>query len=215
VRLYLIRHGESYVNLPDWPGGDADLGLTERGHRQAKALAAWLPNHLPEIHALYTSTMLRTRETTAYLAEVYPNPVQADDRIREIGNNRLDHTAWPTGEAPSTEEFVDFWSSERPFAPVATREGGESMMHFKVRVGLFLEEALVRHQDQTVVVVCHGGVVDMVFDYAFGVGPWRRCEIWTVNTGITYFEHVGHPGRETWRLHYQNRVEHLRDVALG
>jgi broad specificity phosphatase PhoE len=213
MHLYLIRHGQSYVNLPDWSGGDFDTSLTDLGHRQAAALAEWLPGHLPKIDALYSSTMKRARETTHYLAQVYPNQPQFDDRVREIGNNRLDHSPWPGDTAPGHDEFHGFWSSERPFSPVTSRPQGESMMHFRVRVGIFLEEILDRHQDEIVVVVCHGGVFDMVFDYAFNIGPWRRCETWTTNTGLTYFEHVDHPGRETWRLYYQNRTEHLNNVG--
>ncbi len=91
-------------------------------------------------------------------------------------------------------------------------EGGETFMHFRTRVGIFIEDILEQHHDEVVLVVCHGGVVECVFDHVFNVGPWRRCEIWDHNTAITLFEHVQHPGREVWRLHYHNRIDHLRDV---
>lgn len=39
MHLYMIRHGQSHVNLPDWDGG-FDEGLTELGQRQAAAQAA-------------------------------------------------------------------------------------------------------------------------------------------------------------------------------
>ena len=57
MHLYLIRHGQSYVNLKDWDGGNQDTGLTELGHRQAAALGAWLPGELPAVDVLYASTM--------------------------------------------------------------------------------------------------------------------------------------------------------------
>ena len=63
MHLYMIRHGQSYVNLPDWSGTNWDQPLTELGRQQAAALAAWLPQHLPEVNILYASTMLRARET--------------------------------------------------------------------------------------------------------------------------------------------------------
>lgn len=56
MHFYLIRHGQSYVNLSDW-AGHLDAGLTELGKRQAAALAAWLPQRLPSIDLLYASTM--------------------------------------------------------------------------------------------------------------------------------------------------------------
>lgn len=211
MRLYFIRHGQSFVNLPDWTEGFLDVGLTELGQRQAAALAKWLPTELPAIDALYCSTMQRARETVAPLTEAYQGEVRFDDRLREIGNNRLDHTPWPAETLP---QYVDFWGSERPFSAVVREVvGGESLMHFRTRIGLFIEEVVEHHRDEVVVAVCHGGVVDAAFDHIFNVGPWRRCEIWDHNTGITHFEYMAHPRRETWRLHYHNRIDHLRDVA--
>jgi len=43
MQLYLVRHGQSHVNLADWNNGNSDEGLTELGQRQAALLAAWLP----------------------------------------------------------------------------------------------------------------------------------------------------------------------------
>jgi 2,3-bisphosphoglycerate-dependent phosphoglycerate mutase len=204
VQLYLIRHGQSYVNLSDWTQGNTDEGLTELGQRQAQRLGAWLPQHLPSVDALYASTMLRARETAAAIVSRYDVTVQFDDRLREIGNSRIDHTPW------LPNQFADHWASARPFSPIVTyMEGGESFMNFRTRIGLFVETILERHHNQRVLVVCHGGVVEAVFDHIFNIGPWRRCEIWDHNTAITHFEYVEHPGREVWRLHYHNRTEHL------
>ena len=87
-------------------------------------------------------------------------------------------------------------------------------MHFKFRVGSFIEEVAEQRRGQIVVAVCHGGVIDVTFDHVFNVGPWRRCEVWVRNTGLTHFEYVEHPGRETWRLHDHDRTEHLRDMKM-
>ena len=85
-------------------------------------------------------------------------------------------------------------------------------MHFRTRVGLFIEEMVELHRDKIVVAVCHGGVAEATFDHIFNVGPWRRTEIWNHNTGVSHFEYVELPRRETWRLHFHNRVEHLAGV---
>ena len=211
MHLYLIRHGQSFVNLETWQGGNRDAGLTDLGQRQAAALAGWLPGHVPAIDALYASTMQRARETVAPLAQAYSTPVQWDDRLRELGNNRFDHTPWPTEDLPP---YPDYWASERPFTTITpSAEGGETFMHFRTRVGLFLEQMVEQHRDQRVVAVCHGGIIDAVFDHVFNVGPWRRTEIWSNNTGICYLQYIEMPRRETWRLHYQNRIEHLIGIA--
>ncbi|MCB0047455.1 MAG: histidine phosphatase family protein [Caldilineaceae bacterium] len=210
MRLYLIRHGQSFVNLKDWNQGNLDTALTPKGIRQAEALAEFLPAELPTVDAIYASTMRRAAETAEIVAAAYAMPVIADPRLREVGNNRLDQTPFPNEELPGS--YADYWASERPFSSVTpATNGGETFMHFRIRVGQFIEEAATRHQGETVLAVCHGGVVECAFDHIFNVGPWRRCEVWDHNTAVTCFEHVEIPGRETWRLHYHNRIPHLVD----
>lgn len=211
MQLYLIRHGQSYVNLQDWTEGNQDTGLTDLGQRQAAALATWIAAAVPHIDVLYASTMSRARETAEAVAQAYDKNIYFDDRLREIGNNRRDHTAWPNDDLP--RQYANYWSSEQPFSSVTPYvELGETWMHFRTRVGLLVEELVTKHQNEVVLIVCHGGVVEAVFDHIFNIGPWRRCEIWDHNTGISHFEYVAHPNRETWRLHFHNRQEHLAGI---
>jgi broad specificity phosphatase PhoE len=214
MHLYVIRHGQSFVNLNDWDGKDPDMPLTPLGEQQAEALAAWLPGHLPNVDAIYCSTLSRANHTATILGKAYNTEVVTDSRLREIGNNRIDHTPWPTGTIPPQSDWAAYWPTERPFSKVAQSEGAESAMHFRIRVASFIEDTLEKHPKQTVIAVCHGGVMDAVFDYCFGVGPWRRCEVWTTNTGVTHFEYVAIPGRETWRLYEHNLIEHLRAANM-
>lgn len=218
MQLYVIRHGQSLVNLADWEHGNADEGLTELGQRQAAAVAQRLAEDPGAVDALYASTMLRARETAAVIGDTLGMKVVHDDRIREIGNNRLDHAPWP--EVP--RDYGDFWATARPFASVTpAMDLGESLMHFRTRVGAFIEDMLAAHPGQMVVVVAHGGVLDALFDHVFNVGPWRRCQIWTHNAAITHLEaldfapdtdYFAHAGPEFWRLHRHNDMGHLRGL---
>lgn len=208
MQLYLIRHGESHVNLADWNNGNIDEGLTDLGREQATALAAWLPTYQPAIDALYASTMRRAYQTAEFVAAAYGSPIRGDDRLREIGNNRADHTPWPNDDLP--RDYAEYWASERPFASITPQvAGGETWMHFRTRVGLFIEEIVTQHPDQRVIAVCHGGVIEAVFDHVFNVGPWHRTEVWVHNTGITHLEYLAQTSHDTWRLHYHNRTSHL------
>ena len=111
MHLYLIRHGQSFVNLADWAEGNVDAGLTELGKRQAEALGRWLPSIVPRVDAIYASTMARARATAATAVAPYAMPIQFDDRLREIGNNRLDHSPWPPEALPAT--FVCFFLNKK------------------------------------------------------------------------------------------------------
>ncbi len=207
MRLYTVRHGQSFVNLPDWDGNNFDQGLTDLGKEQAAKLAAWLPKFLPQVDAIFCSSMIRARETVAPLATAYDIAPTFDDHIREIGSNRWNHLAYGPGEMPTFSD--EFWASERPYSAIGHETEGESMMHFRTRVGRFVERLSEEFKGKTVIVVCHGGVVESIFDHTFNIGPWRRCEVWTRNTAVSLFEHVEIPRRETWRLHFHDRTEHL------
>lgn len=219
MHLYLIRHGQSHVNLPDWTGGNTDTALTDLGRQQAEALAAHFPRNIPAIDALYASDMARAKETAAALAASYRLTPDFDSRLREVGNNRLDHTPFPNDALP--KDYAEFWGSARPFTSLMKEaEAGESWMHFRMRVGQCLEAMVERHyrpsQDKpegdTVVAVCHGGVIEAAINHVFNIGHRQHCEVWMRNTGVTKLEYVNHPERESWRLHYLNRIDHLKDV---
>lgn len=63
--LFLVRHGETYYNLEDRIGGDADL--TEKGMAQARALADYFSDQ--SIPIIFTSNHKRTLQTAAPIAE--------------------------------------------------------------------------------------------------------------------------------------------------
>lgn len=215
MHLYVIRHGQSYVNLSTWDGKDSDMPLTPLGEQQTEALANWLPNYLSKVDAIYSSTMKRPRQTVTPLAAAYGLEVTFDHRIREIGNNRIDHSPYPEGQTLPQTDWAAFWPTERPFVSVSRDGAAESAMHFRLRVASFVEEVRDKHPDQTVIAVAHGGVIDAVFDYVFGIGPWRRCAVYTYNTGIAHFQYMKQPGSEQWILHAHNLTDHLRVLEHG
>jgi broad specificity phosphatase PhoE len=212
LHLFLIRHGQSHVNLDDWDGGYVDTGLTPLGEQQSERLAQWVAGHV-RADFLYTSTMARALETTVYLAKTLNLEAEADNRLREFGNCYADGTPVPPEAMPI--QYAAFWGTERPYTRI--NERGESWLLFRLRVGAFIDDVLARHgggsdaaeSERGVLVVCHGGVVDAAADYIFNVGAHRRVEFLVHNTGITHWEHRSEPGREPWRLHATNMAYHL------
>lgn len=212
MHLYIVRHGESFGNIAGYEGEDGwDVALTERGHQQAAAVGPWMHENLLQPDLIYCSTMKRAQQTGKYISDAYGLPLILDDRIREIGNNFLDHTPVPPD---ADAKYAEYWASERPFASITPRlDNGESMMHFRARIGIFIEETVEKHRGQTVIIVCHGFVIDAFMDIAYNVGPYRNVELWTSNTGILHLQLIEHPGRERWRLHFMNRIEHLKGIG--
>ena len=84
--------------------------------------------------------------------------------------------------------------------------GGETLAAFHLRVGASISEIVHRHPDQTVVITCHGGVIDAALRQALRAPAMGGFDIWTLNTSITELQLV-RPGR--WRLLRYNDHAHL------
>lgn len=211
--LYLIRHGESYFNVNGTAQANPDTPLTPRGERQAAALGKWIRQALPTLDYLYASTMQRTRQTAAFVAEAYGCEIVFEDRLREVGNNYRDHS--PVAPEKQPRVYRQGPLRRQPFMPVALDvENGESLMHLRTRVGMFLEELIAKHYGQKVVVVCHSGVMNGFVEVALNIGSYRRCEIKHEYTSLTHLQYDLADNRsEPWILHYLGRKEHLVDVS--
>jgi broad specificity phosphatase PhoE len=210
--LYLIRHGESVANVEPIIGGmRGDAGLTDLGRKQAELLEERLRN---ELHAdqLYVSTLPRALETGDYVARALQLPIQRDDDLQEIR----------PGEADGLS--VDEWRARfaGPNTPLPThpfREfspGGESWAGFLVRAGGALARLIARHEDETVVAVCHGGVLEASFYLAFGLGGTSNRVVFApLNTSITHWRHRrGLHGNSEWTLVTFNDAGHLAAAGL-
>jgi probable phosphoglycerate mutase len=73
------------------------------------------------------------------------------------------------------------------------------------------------HRGKTIVIVCHGGVIDGSFIYFFNMStltpPYHG--LYTHNTAITNWREFVHDGQARWRLMCYNDTFHLRDVGVN
>lgn len=222
MHLYLVRHGQSYINLRDADYlSNPDEPLTELGFRQAEAVGAWISEHI-DAKRLYASTIQRAQQTAEIISKYTGLPIEYDDRLREIGCNAPDGCAIPNHELPRYIEGT--WGTLFPYDPVA--EDGENWMQFRSRVGVFIETMIRNYNnhtpqtseelaDQTAIVVCHGGVIEAFYEYIFQKGPWSVVSVMTNNSGITHFRYQPREGRPDWTLYYQNRTSHLTEDMLS
>ncbi len=213
--LYLIRHGQSYTNLPDFDGSDWDQPLTPLGEKQAQALAQWVNKNINARH-LYASTLQRTQQTAGFISAATGLEIEAESLIREVGTSIPDGSPLPSHQLLSYDDNI--WGTLQPYDQVTPNS--ESWMQFRTRVGKFIEhlmrsldnhhpETLSSQAEQTVLVVCHFGVIEACFEYVFAKGPWSVVSVVTHNTGITHLQYRPRPNRPDWRLYYHNRVDHL------
>ena len=84
--------------------------------------------------------------------------------------------------------------------------GGETVGQFHTRVVRTLRETIRRHEGDTIVVACHGGVVDAVMRHTLQMHQTGKFELHTLNTSITEIVHVE---GSKWRLVRYNDAAHL------
>ena len=205
--LYLIRHGESVPNVEPIIGGmRGDAGLTARGREQAALLEARLRAEGLRADRLYTSTLPRALETAEYVARALELPAVPDEELQELRPGEADGLSldeWRAryGGFDGPMALIDAF---RPFSP-----GGESWATFLSRAGAGLSRLVARHPGETIVAVCHGGVLEASFYLAFGLGPTgNRVRFAPRNTSITHWRHEADSGAP-WTLVGFNDAAHL------
>ena len=82
TEIYLIRHGETEMNVKGVYYGWTDCGLSEKGIQQAEDLA----DILQDVHfdAVISSSLSRAVETAAIVSGHDPDDIIKDDRLREL-----------------------------------------------------------------------------------------------------------------------------------
>jgi probable phosphoglycerate mutase len=204
TRLILIRHGESNTTVARRIGGHRTCsGLSPLGREQSLRLRDRLAN-TNEVAAdvLISSHYSRALETAEIIA-----PALGGLEV-EIVDGFGEHDPGQQCDGLSFDEYVERfgaydWESD-PFQ--VGFPGGETLAAFHLRVGETISQTMRRYADKTIVVACHGGVIDAALRQALRTAQLGVFEINTLNTSMTEL-HLVRPGR--WRLVRYNDHAHL------
>ena len=178
MRLWLIRHGETDWNAEQRIQGRTDIPLNSVGHQQAQCVAECFSAQ--PIQAIYSSDLSRALQTARPLADrlalnLEPNSAFAERDFGVFQGLTADEIA-----QAHPDDYQRWQSRDASFAP----DGGESLIQFQSRVELAMNDLSQRHQGQSVVVVSHGGFLDMVYRLGHGVAM-NQARDWKIpNAGI-------------------------------
>ena len=178
--LWLIRHGESTGNQAHVLQGQADMPLSERGRRQAVALAKRLSS-LGGFSAIYSSDLSRAWATALETgAELGMEPV-ADARLREI-----DIGTWSGLTLDEIQErFPDEFRVWQERDPDLRRGQGESYAEAGRRMATVCSELAQRHPGGRILVISHGGVIRTYVSLIMGLDLRHLWHLSMANTGIS------------------------------
>ena len=174
MRLILVRHGEAHAGFSGVIGGRWAAPGSPHGRRQAEALRDHLAaSGRVKADVLLVSVLPRAIETAQIIAPGLGLEIARHEcDLCEVHTGEADGLAW--------EEYTTRYGSfdmeaepDRVFAPE-----GESWNSFHERVQGMLERLAADHPDETVVAVCHAGVIMASMRGLLGIphaGRARSC----------------------------------------
>ncbi|GAB3835393.1 histidine phosphatase family protein [Dactylosporangium cerinum] len=168
TRLLFVRHGESVHTVEGFIGGPrACLGLTDRGHEQARAVARSLvaEPHSTRPVAVYSSTLRRATETATTIATALAVPHDQDCRLCTW---HVPDYADGLPHAEFREHAITGGGVFRPF-----EQDNETWAELVTRGSRAILDIAERHEGSTVIIVGHAETVEMSF-HALGLLPLYR-----------------------------------------
>jgi probable phosphoglycerate mutase len=159
TRILAIRHGETAWNVDTRLQGHLDIPLNEEGLRQAEHLARALAER-EEVNAIYASDLSRAHATAQAIAQAMGHTVSTHMGLRERHFGVFQGRTF--GEVES--ELPDHaWHWRKRTPDWSPPEGGESLLVLRERIVRTVDELAARHAGQQIVLVAHGGVLDILY----------------------------------------------------
>jgi len=195
--LTLVRHGQTSANLDGVWHGSTNTPLTDHGHRQAAATAAFLAADSEKIQRVYASPLDRAHHTARPIAAHFGLEPVLEPGLVEFDLGSWEGTSFHT--LFEERRLFHHMKQDPHYAP----HGGESPSQVGHRLTTALRSIASRHPGERVVVVTHGGALSIALglllddDYS----SWNRM---MKNCAIS--ELVLEPRPELIRFNY---VDHL------
>ena len=178
TELILVRHGETDWNRELRFQGQVDVPLNAVGHEQARRLGMRLAGEAADL--LVCSDLTRTQQTALPISQ---HSLQTRLQGSAVLNAALREQSFGVVDGMRVDDiqakYPEAWVQWTRFHADYAFAGGESTREFHARVLAAVRALALMHVQKTVVVVTHGGVLDMIYRTALALplsGP-RQSEI--------------------------------------
>jgi broad specificity phosphatase PhoE len=200
--IIFLRHGESVGNAESRWQGQADYPLTEKGRRQAQALAKRWLDEKRGFDWIVSSPLSRACETAEIIGAALNVPVESDPLWMERNIGQVEGlTAEEVNQRFPNRDFIT------PFSAILGEEG-EGDWELYLRAGKALH-GLLRRKPGKYLVVSHGGLLNQLMYAVVGVTPQANFSGPRFRFGNTAFAHViYHPDSHRWQIDGLNDRAH-------
>ena len=150
-QVYIVRHGETEWNAQGRIQGHSDIPLSDNGRAQAQSVARRLSG-IP-FSVAYASDLSRTHETAQIILGDAATALRTTPQLREYSKGVFEGLTVDEYARQYPDQYQASLQNDLDFAPT----GGETIRETSIRMSRFVDETLQNHQDETTLVVGHGG----------------------------------------------------------
>ena len=183
TRLLIVRHGQTDWNSSGRFQGQTDIPLNPAGLKQAQAIAERLAFETPA--AIYASDLQRAWQTAEIIHSAMPPerrcPLIADSRLREMCFGKWEGLTYSEIQARQPRLLQRWESDLEHTAP----PDGETLLGMAERVQAAYDSILATHPETSVVVVAHGGPLQMLIARALGMPAGRFWQVHLSNASLS------------------------------
>ena len=200
IKLTVVRHGETNWNQERRIQGQIDVPLNAKGIAQASAVANKLKAEV--FDGIISSDLSRAKQT-ADPNKKTDTQLTLEPLMRERHLGVLEGLFVSDAKKKNEKDLRAFQERSFTHAPA----GAESMEEFVRRVKKSL--TIIHHQfkKSSILVVTHGGVIDILWRLANKIEPGNKVTIPIGNGSIHRF--IYNPENESVDIESFNQVEHL------
>jgi len=207
TKLCLIRHGETNWNAERRLQGHTDIPLNTKGLQQARQMAQALKTTKLLFDVLYTSDLQRAADTANAIVELFGVEARVDSALRERHFGALQGLTIQEASLLQPE----IWQAHITRDLEHELEGGESIEQFALRVQNVLDKIQEQHSGKTILLVSHGGTLDMMYRIASKQALRAERVASVPNASLNWITHQQGVG---WSVEKWADTRHLEGSAL-
>lgn len=194
MKAIFVRHGK---DDDGYRGGWSDLDLIPEGVEQAKQLAKHLENTY-RISKIISSDLPRALTTARHISDLVEIEIEKQPQLREMDNGDLAGMLNETALIQYLGLFFNTLKMDEAYP------NGESPRAFYTRIRNWFDRFKCQNTDDTVLVVTHGGVINIVYHLVKGIdwsnqGPSFKIS----NCGVHVLD------MDTMKFEIENKTDYI------
>jgi broad specificity phosphatase PhoE len=185
VTMILARHGETDWNAGEIFRGRADVPLNDTGVQQAELLGEYLSGE--KIDVVYSGPLQRAASTASAVAARHGLDINIVSNLNDI-----DYGEWQgLSLLEVREKYPELYQDWLDTPEQVRFPGGETLEEVRSRTMPFIEDAVVRCGEGTIVLVSHRVVLKVIICALLGLGNAAFWNFRLDTGGISRFDFKG------------------------